>query len=309
MPAGRRRKNPFLLAPALSAWILIISAVAGFFSLDSLPGVWPYITAILLTLAAFGCPLALFGLCHGSAVLFQMGMRRPDKRQLGLAAAGAAVLILQNCIGKLGLFRTAYDGATFVLFGSSFSGNVTSVWELLFVLLALVLLPAVCEELFFRGAIVYEYRLSGVLGQMLMSSLLFAFMTLDFSQFFVSFLSGLLLFSVSFLTGNLFLAMAVHALYNLFSLFVEKYLWMMSASTGGKTAFWFLLISLYLLSLILFFLLAERLLRRRAASDETPPAPVPRQRRPVVVYDILSAPPLMLDVLVFAIFAVVSLFL
>ena len=83
----------------------------------------------------------------------------------------------------------------------------------------------------------------------------------------------------------------------------------MSASAGGKTAFWFLIFSLYLIGLALFFLLAEKLLRRRMTAEEAPAPSVPRRRRPVVVYDILSAPPLMLDVLVFAVFAVVTLFL
>ena len=144
---------------------------------------------------------------------------------------------------------------------------------------------------------------------MLMSSLLFAFMALDFSRFFVSLLEGLLLFTVSFLTGSLFFSIAVHATCNLFALFAEKYLWMMSASTGGRTAFWFLLVSFYLLSLILFFILAEKSLRRRALSADTPAPQVPPEKRPVVIYDILSAPPLMGDILVFVVFAVIALFL
>lgn len=309
MPVNRGRKNPFLLAPALSAWILVISAAAGFFSLDSLPGLWPYITALLLLLVAFGCPLALFLLCRGPVSFVKMGVGRPDRRMLGFAAAGAVVLILQSCILKLGLFRGTYDGASFTLLGMTFSGNVTSFWELLFALLSLVVLPAACTELFFRGAVMYEYRFAGALGQVLMSSLLFALTALDFSRFFVCLLGGLLLSAVAFLSGNLFCAMAVHTAYRLFSLFAEKYLWTMSASAGGKTAFWFLIFSLYLISLALFFLLAEKLLRRRMTAEEAPAPTVPRQRRPVVVYDILSAPPLMLDVLVFAIFAVVALFL
>lgn len=309
MPASSRRRNPFLLAPMLTAFVLVISAVVGFFSLDAMTGIWPYITAGILTLMAFGCPLAVFFICRGIGTVSRLGLRRAGGRELGLAAAATAVLILQNAILKLGIFRGAYDGVTYELFGSPFSGNVTSVWELLAALVTLVLLPATAEELFFRGAVVYEYRFSGVLGQMLMSSLLFAFMALDFSRFFVSLLEGLLLFTVSFLTGSLFFSIAVHATCNLFALFAEKYLWMMSASTGGRTAFWFLLVSFYLLSLILFFILAEKSLRRCALSADTPDPQVPPEKRPVVIYDILSAPPLMGDILVFVVFAVIALFL
>ena len=133
----------------LTAFVLVISAVVGFFSLDAMTGIWPYITAGILTLMAFGCPLAVFFICRGIGTVSRLGLRRAGGRELGLAAAATAVLILQNAILKLGIFRGAYDGVTYELFGSPFSGNVTSVWELLAALVTLVLLPATAEELFF----------------------------------------------------------------------------------------------------------------------------------------------------------------
>lgn len=73
--------------------------------------------------------------------------------------------------------------------------------------------------------------------------------------------------------------------------------------------FWFLLITLYLSGLFFFFLFAEKILRRRAAEDAPQPVLVPKKKRPAVIYDVLSAPPFLADVLAFFIFAVIGIFL
>lgn len=309
MPVNNRRRNPFLLAPALAFLVLIASGIIGFFDIGAMSGVWSYITALLLYLIVFGVPSAIFLICRGTDMLRRMGTVRPSGKEIGLTAVGTVVLLLQTGILTLGPFHTAYDGNLYELFGSSFSGAISSTGELILALFSLVLLPAVCEEFFFRGIILCEYRLSGVAGKMLMSSILFALFSLGFSKFIVFFLNGLLLSVIVFLTDNVICAIASHGVCNLFLLFGGKFLKAMSSCVGGEVVFWFLLITLYLSGLFFFFLFAEKILRRRAAEDAPQPVLVPKKKRPAVIYDVLSAPPFLADVLAFFIFAVIGIFL
>ena len=223
MPANSRRKNPFLLAPALVFVLLIFLVLIGFIDFGVKNRLLAYLVTALLTLAVFGIPTGIYVFCRGARAISGLEFRRFSGRQLAVSAAGCAVMIFQSCILRLGIFPSSAGDSTYALYGSSLS--VSSVWELLPAIFSLVLLPAFCEEVFFRGIVAYEYRFGGVAGAALMSSLLFAVIHLDFGLFPICFLNGLLLFLVGFLTGNLVCPILVHALYNLFALFGERYVY------------------------------------------------------------------------------------
>lgn len=309
MPANSRRKNPFLLAPALVFIILIFLILVGFIDFGVKNKLLAYLVTALLTLAVFGIPTGIYVFCRGARAMSGLGFQRLSGRQLAVSAAGCAVMIFQSCILRLGVFPSSAGDSAYALYGSSFSASVSSVWELLLEIFSLVLLPAFCEEVFFRGIVAYEYRFGGVAGAALMSSLLFAVIHLDFGQLPICFLNGLLLFFVGFLTGNLVCPILVHALYNLFALFGERYVYLLSSGPDSKVLFWLLLIALYLISLILLLFAAGGQLRSRAVAADAPPVRVPRGKRPVVIYDMLSAPSFLLDLGCFLIFAVVNLFI
>lgn len=307
MPANNRRKNPFLLAPALVFVMLIFLILIGFIDFGVKNRLLAYLVTALLTLAVFGIPTGIYIFCRGARAMSGLEFRRLSGRQLAVSAAGCTVMIFQSCILRFGIFPSSAGDSTYALYGSSLS--VSSVWELLPAMLSLVLLPALCEEVFFRGIVAYEYRFGGVTGAALMSSLLFAVIHLEFGQLPICFLNGLLLFFVGFLTGNLVCPILVHALYNLFALFGTRYVYLLSSGADSKVLFWLLLIAFYLTSLVLLLLAAAGQLRSRAAAADAPPVRVPRGKRPVVIYDMLSAPPFLIDLGCFLIFAVVNLFI
>lgn len=308
MPANNTRRNPFLLAPALTFVVLAFLAVLTFARVGAHGGISRYFLMAGLMLLMFGIPSAAFVVLRGSRAVSAVGIHTLSGQQIGVSAAVALVLILQSCLLKFGLFHADYSGAAYTLYGVSFPVSPSSFWEFLLMLAVLVLLPAMCEEWFFRGVLAYEYRFGGFLGAALMSSLFFAMFTLDFAQLPAAFLGGMLLSFSVFLTGNLLSAVIAHAIYNLFVLFLERYVWGMAEEPDCKVLFWVITLALYLLSLVLLFAASEKALRRKAQKENSPPIRIPSGKRPIVIYDMLAVPALWADALVFVIAALVGIF-
>jgi membrane protease YdiL (CAAX protease family) len=81
--------------------------------------------------------------------------------------------------------------------------------------LLFALLPALCEESLFRGALLASVRRWGALPSCLTSALLFALFHGSPLRFVPVAVLGLSLSAVVWITGNVWLAVAGHALHNL----------------------------------------------------------------------------------------------
>ena len=308
MPVNNARRNPFLLAPALTFVVLALFAILRFIDLGAI-GTAGYFVMALMILVAFGVPSAGYLALRGADSIGKMGIRALSGREVAVTAAGALVLILQTWILRFGVFTVDFDYTVFSLYGSTFPALPTSFGEFLLMLLFLVCLPAVCEEFFFRGIVMYEYRHAGAVGQIVASAFLFAMFTLDFAQFPVTFFAGILLAYIVFLTGNPLCAVLIHIAANLAALFVERVVWLMWLSPDSRVLFWLLLILLYFAALYFWLRTSEKLLRRRADANDEPPTRVARGKILRVLYDVISAPALLADILIFAVVALIGIFL
>lgn len=88
--------------------------------------------------------------------------------------------------------------------------------------LVICLVPAVCEEFLFRGAILTNLLPFGRSQAILISALLFGLMHQNFSQFFYAFCAGIVLGLVYERTGNLWSCMLLHFTNNFFSTFESE---------------------------------------------------------------------------------------
>lgn len=84
-------------------------------------------------------------------------------------------------------------------------------WQLIIVL---VVLPAILEEIVFRGIFLKEYENSPFWFGILFSSLFFAMMHLTISQFFYAFLGGLIMSLLVKVTNSIFSSMLFHFILN-----------------------------------------------------------------------------------------------
>ncbi|MBQ2691089.1 MAG: CPBP family intramembrane metalloprotease [Clostridia bacterium] len=104
------------------------------------------------------------------------------------------------------------------------SGEGFPVWQLI---IASVIIPAVCEELFFRGALMPALEGESFYAAMVVSALSFAMMHGDMSNFFGPLAAGLMYGYMTYITGSVWSAVIAHGINNALTFFIgfmlEKY--------------------------------------------------------------------------------------
>jgi membrane protease YdiL (CAAX protease family) len=206
----------------------------------------------------------------------------------------------------LAAFFTLLTGALLlsILFGgtdtvgnsaASFEKAAPLTWVQGLITVPLVaLLPALCEELLFRGILRTELDRRGAWRALLVGSLLFALIHFDLANLPVYFFAGLLLTLTVYATDSLVAAMLAHALYNLLSLFIQRYLNALYSFTGNVELFLFLVILAFLVSLLVFCFFASKEYRSRAARAlPSPRRDVPRDVQLYTTLDALCEIPIL----------------
>lgn len=91
---------------------------------------------------------------------------------------------------------------------------LTNGWWLILNLVVLALIPAICEELLYRGIIMNGLRKFGDVGAIFISALFFALAHGSAMQFFYQFILGVVLSAVVIKTGSIVASAVVHFLNN-----------------------------------------------------------------------------------------------
>ncbi len=95
--------------------------------------------------------------------------------------------------------------------------TTSNVPQLIFEIVITAILPAVCEEIFFRGLVMRAFERTSPVVAVLASSLIFAIMHANLQQLIYAFLFGLILGTVAIISDSLFASMTVHFTLNLAS--------------------------------------------------------------------------------------------
>lgn len=263
-PLYRRLLSPAVL-PLVSAVLLLITRLLRgvLFSGDTL-----YVTVVALQIIIFLLPVGVFIRLRGDGYLPRLRLRpgRPESILLTLSASllliSGGVLLsmlfsgINNLAGTFTLYETFRTGD-----GGGFSGPTV------YLILAYAVLPAISEEILFRGVLLAEYERHGVGIAVVVSSVLFAAMHFNFGGLPVYLFSGAVLAVTTYLSRSVTNAMIAHFLYNLFGLFGQPYLRAFYEITGSTSLFLFLLVALLLLSLAVFCGETARLCRLYATRN------------------------------------------
>lgn len=209
--------NPVLhsLLPAFSMALLLLGGLA------PLNNRWlpPLATATLLECVAFLVPMAVLGVIQrrlGTPLRMRLRLAPPRFWPLTFFVAGAVSLLsfFLNYLMALATGGALLEGTTYDAV-SRFGG--APGWLLV---LALALLPALVEELFFRGALLSGLEKWGQGAAILVSSLCFALVHGSAANFLGPLVAGLLFGYLTVITGSLWPAVVGHLCNNL------VYLWM-----------------------------------------------------------------------------------
>lgn len=196
------------------------------------------INAGLTILLFAGLPIVLAAI---SAVNFRSGFSLGGASPLSFAAAGMLGLSLWPFAYELVLLQTPDRLSEFVKLFESFKTQLDAV-PLAWKLISLALVPAICEELFFRGYLQTAFRAEmSTPWAVGLSSLLFGLFhvivrdALFFERFAPTCFLGLILGLVCAKTGSLWPGMLLHSLHNGLLLTISSYTAQLKAMGIGNT--------------------------------------------------------------------------
>ena len=247
---------------------------------------------LLLQFGVFLLPTLLFIRARGRGYSRTLRLHRPYVAHIPLLLSaffalfsGALLLsILCGGIRSLGNSATAYESVV-----------PSSIWAALAILPVLAVLPAILEELMFRGILFAELDRRGALRAILVSALLFALIHFDLANLPVYFYAGVLLALVLYATDSLPATMLLHATYNLCSLLGQRYVNAFYHFTGSVELFLFFLILVLLISLLFFCRECAKLYRQRVEAEVRPPRrDIPRDVQLYTMLDVLGCWPVIL---------------
>ncbi len=300
MPQNDRQS--FLIAPFGALVTLALLLLFGFFEGEG--GTQTLLRVAVFQLVAFGAALVLFGPSKGRRrEVLPMGKLTGNEWKLLLSALFALAFLAAGV--KFGFSDGAYGHGATVLYGFSLTAPA-SFGEGVLLLLSAAVLPAVLEEILFRGVIFDAYRHAGVTGSILLSALFSAMLGTSFGSFPVLFLAGLAFGVIRFLTGKLTASVLLHMAYGVYVLFGQALFYRLSLSPVSRGLFTLLMLFFFGIALFFFLCFAEKVLRGR---DGNAPVRIPKNRRAIVLIDVVSAPLFSVTVCLYLVVAVLRLFL
>lgn len=148
-----------------------------------------------------------------------INFKKASKINFKLGWRNTLICVLIGLIGVFGLNPLISCVDNFLVYigydlASSLPLPMSNVGWLFLNILLLAVVPAIFEELIFRGVILNGYKKLGILPAMVVSSLLFALIHGSIQQFLFPFLFGLILSFVAIKTGSVIAPMIIHFINN-----------------------------------------------------------------------------------------------
>lgn len=223
--------------------------------------------AVIFEVAIFAVPGGLCWLWQrraaGGSRPDSLWLVRPSARRIPICAAALVGLACLGTVLTVLLRSSDAQTGSFELYRTFLARPDGTAADVIRLTLCYALLPAVCEELMFRGLICRDYRGDGAVVTLLISSLLFGLLHLDARLLPLYIISGAVLCLLLYATRSLGCCIAVHLLYNMFGIFVQPYLTALYQTTGSRALFLMISVALLLLAAAVFCVCAARLYRAR----------------------------------------------
>lgn len=243
-----------------------------------------YYSVVILQLMIFMLPGAIWCKWSGDSYVKGLRLRLPRFDTILLIFSGTLLMIsggllLSTVFGSLESLSN-----NFSLYDTFISKSDGSLPSNLYLFVAYAILPAICEELVFRGILCYEYENGGVARAVIFSSVFFALLHFNPINILTYLFSGAILALILYASRSLVGSMLAHFLYNVFGLFGQRYMSTLYRITGSSAFFLFLIAFCFLLSGAVFCHEASRLYKKYlydgvSSSYRKPLLTTPEQKR------------------------------
>lgn len=209
--------KPYTTAPFLAVLVYLLTICAGdvLAQLDATASGYLYAFGGI-QLAAYIIPLVLYALLFGGVSFRNMRFALPTAVSTPLQLLLLFILLLGTSLISLLLKRLGI--VSFDVGG--YTGGTPGILALA----VAAVIPAVCEEVLFRGVIMTSFEPCGISPAVIGSSLLFAFAHMSLEELVLYFFSGVVLAFSVYVSRSLLTAIVLHAIYNISTICFGNYL-------------------------------------------------------------------------------------
>ncbi len=244
-------------APLLITAVLLLLAASRFLDLSMLA----YhenicLAVIVLQLMILAVPSILYAKLKGESFIKRLRLRMFGLDKLLVILLASLALLVGDVLLKLILYNLGLVNGNYSVYDYYLSGEETNI---IYAMLTFCLIPAICEELLFRGLLCAEYEQNGVMTAVIASSALYAMSGLSFGYFPIYFYCGLIFALVMYLTRSLFAAIICHFIYNSATIVLSDTVWNIISKPQSTVFLVFALTTLLLLALASLFGECERI--------------------------------------------------
>ena len=197
-------------------------------------------------------------------------------------------------------FINGGEVASLVNFYEDFSGTTEGTSHIE-IILSLIVIPAFCEEFFFRGIVFSEYRKYGTGNAIIISTLCFAMLHFSVENMAIYLFTGLLLGFVTAVTRSIIPSIILHLLSNTLSIYASDAFLRVTVVKNGAFFIGFVLVMLTGIALILFLSRVESIFYAYSERPQIESIP-PKSRQNVG--KVLLSPTFILLAVAFALFSV-----
>ena len=267
----------FKLDPAMLALFVFIMLLLSRLAMRTISEAGnEYLSLVIFQLLTFGIPAAIW--CRLREIdifrldkhryVSRLRMTRPRVSHIAITAAAVFALISGCLLLSINFSGESSLEGSFSLYDTFVSKYNATPLGALWLILAYAALPAIGEELIFRGILCAEYDRYGVICSVTVSSLWFSLLHFNFAKITVYIFAGLVLSLLLYATRSLYTVMIVHFIYNLFGIFGQQYITEFYITAGSIGVVIIILIMILLLSSVLFCGGASRLYSGYSKRDE-----------------------------------------
>ncbi len=232
-----------------------------------------FLTVIILQILIFIIPSVVFFRIKGIGYSKKMNIRLFSPDKLGCVFLSVLVLASGTALIKLAQINLFHiENTEFSVFSSYFTGYENE--SVMAVAMALVVTPAICEELVFRTIVLTEYNSAGygAPAASVVSVILFSMMTMNHRLLPVYLISGVVYCMITYATGSALPAFIAHFAFNAYLAFAEKYVYNALTNPANTVISIFSFGLVFLVSLVLMFADLERILKRSAFNGTPSPS-------------------------------------
>lgn len=278
-PAPQRKlklNQPHITAPLLVLFSFVAMHLSRYMLKGSENVSDLFLNAALVQILVMILPCMLYYLLKKRTLATPMPAVAIKGRHVALTLFGGCLLISGNLLIKF-LYRLTSsqtaDSSVFFAELSGKNGEISPVG----IFLALVIVPAVCEEVLFRGILLSEYRSLGEGNAVVISALCFAMLHFSVTGFPIYLFSGLLLGVVAASSRSILPSILLHLLSNALSLYTSDQFLSIIMDRNGAFFVGFLLTMIFGAFLFLFLYCLEHQYLRFA--QEPPVQSLPPKNR------------------------------